>query len=193
LPYDGVDDALFRADATTLYSYELLLDFHDMKFGKATSFKSCWEFVRSRYFRAGYVGGAARTAAYVFCSYDSVDVPPRADLTFAYLCFVALMRLDYDRSFAMLGCAACLQQYNKDKTVWVVLDGISAGIRQSAVRSDPLAVEGEQVQAALFVRVAAFFFSHVMHIALPKRTIGCTCRVYRKFALWCASWHRQPA
>jgi hypothetical protein len=52
------------------------------------------------------------------------------------------MRIDYDRAFSILGCDQCARQYNDDKSVWVVLDGISAGIRQSAARLNPLAAAG---------------------------------------------------
>jgi len=53
LPYDGVDDAIFRLDERVLFVYELLVDMYNFKRGKPLSFKSCWETLVQRYYQFG--------------------------------------------------------------------------------------------------------------------------------------------
>lgn len=72
LPYDGLEDALFRADHQTLYTYELMADMYNFQRGKAQSFKAYWEANRDRFIQAGYASFYLFAVQAVF-DVDSVE------------------------------------------------------------------------------------------------------------------------
>lgn len=119
--YDGLEDAVFRVSETVLYTYELMAEMYNLKRAQPTSFKAFWQSLRDRY-----------------AQFKAESIPTRQDLSFAFLAFVALLRIDYDASFGFLSCSHCAATYNESKKIWVVMDGISAGIRQSAAKGNPL-------------------------------------------------------